>query len=121
MLLAVIDANPALVTPYGVSKSWMSARAWVTELIRFVNERAAAKALSSTARSRPHKSSSATTCHRRSWAWVTRHPGWQRSSTPPLSDQDNDVLAAMIDEDSNLAVIVLERLGVPLDVLRASL
>src|SRR3954447_2201766 len=31
------------------------------------------------------------------------------------SPSDNDVLAAMLDEDSNLAVIVLDRLGVPLD------
>ena len=118
VLLAVIDANPNLVAPYGISNTDVR-QGVLTEITRIVEERTAAKPFVDSVRK--------TT---REQFGVDAPPAFVLGSPTPrlaniladaASDQDNDVLAAIIDEDSNLAVIVLERLGVPLDELRASL
>ena len=118
VLLAVIDANPALVAPYGVWNTDIR-QGVVAELMRFAGERAAAK---------PFVDS--VVKNAQDQFGVDAPPTFVLGSPTPrlarildaaASDQDNDILAAIIDEDSNLAVIVLERLGVPLDSLRASL
>jgi hypothetical protein len=118
VLLAVIDANPKLVAPYDVSETDVR-QGVLAEIARIVDERAAAKQFVD-----------GVVKNAQEQFGVGAPPSFVLGSPTPrltkilddaASDQDNDVLAAIIDEDSNLAVIVLERLGVPLAVLRASL
>jgi ATP-dependent Clp protease ATP-binding subunit ClpA len=118
VLLAVVDANPKLIAPYGVSNTDVR-HGVIAEISRLVDERTAAKPFVDTVVKTAQEQFG-----------VDAPPAFVLGSPTPrlakilddaASDQDNDVLAAIIDEDSNLAVIVLERLGVPLDALRASL
>jgi ATP-dependent Clp protease ATP-binding subunit ClpA len=118
VLLAVSDANPKLLAPYGISIADVRAGV-MAEITRIVDERAAAKPFVDNMRQSAQQQFGVTA----SPAYVMGSPTPRLASIldAAASDQDDDVLAAIIDEDSNLAVIVLERLGVPLDALRASL
>ncbi len=119
MLLAVTDADPKLLAPYGVSSVDVR-KGVMTEITRIVNERAAAKPFVDGVRKSAHEQFGVD-AQPPPFAFSSLTPRLAKILEGAASDQDSDVLAAIIDEDSNLAVIVLERLGVPLDALRASL
>ena len=111
-LLAIVDDEPALLQPYGVTRAKLL-QALAPELLRDARSiiepvRQASEQYSGTELSAP-----------KGYSGITGR------LTAILDDarspSDHDVLAAILDEDSNLAVIVLDRLGVPLDELRRRL
>jgi ATP-dependent Clp protease ATP-binding subunit ClpA len=118
VLLAVVDTNPKLLAPYGVSNTDVR-EGVLTEINRIVDERAAAKPFVDDVRKSAQEQFGVTATS--TYVMGAPTPRLAKILDDAVSDQDTDVLAAIIDEDSNLAVIVLERLGVPLDALRASL
>ena len=118
VLLAVIDANPKLVAPYGVSDKDVR-QGVLAEIARIVNEKAAAKPFVDRVAKSAQEQFGVDAAP--SFVFGSPTPRLAKILDDAASDEDNDVLAAILDEDSNLAVIVLERLGVPLHALRAGL
>ena len=118
VLLAVSDANPQLLAAYGVSGSDVRAGV-LAEITRLVDERGSAKPFVDNVRQSAQAQFGVTATP--TYVMGSPTPRLAKILDAAASENDNDVLAAILDEDSNLAVIVLERLGVPLDALRASL
>ena len=117
-LLAIVDDEPALLEPYGVTREKLL-QALGMELLRIVVEVRDARSIVEPVRQVAEQYSGTELSAPKGLSGITGR------LTAVLDDarsqSDHDVLAAILDEDSNLAVIVLDRLGVPLDELRRRL
>jgi len=118
VLLAIVNEDPALLAPYDVTRVKL-VQAITTELLRIFVELQAARSIVESVRRAAEQHEGIQLPPRQAPLHVTPRVATildQTRSTSP-----HDVLAAILDEDSNLAVIVLDRLGVPLDELRRQL
>ena len=117
-LLAIVDDEPALLEPYGVTRAKLL-QVLTMELLRIVVEVRDARSIVEPVRQAAEQHSGTELSATKGYSGITGR------LTAILDDarspSDHDVLAAILDEDSNLAVIVLDRLGVPLDELRRRL
>ena len=117
-LLAIVDDAPALLEPYGVTREKLL-QAIVMELLRIVVEVRDARSIFEPVRQAAEQYSGTELSPPKGFSGITARLVAILDDARSPSDQD--VLAAILDEDSNLAVIVLDRLGVPLDELRRRL
>ena len=116
-LLAIVDDEPALLEPYGVTRAKLL-QVLTVELLRIVVELRDARSIVEPVRQAAEQYSG-TELRAEGVSGVTVRLAAILDDA--RSPSDHDVLAAILDEDSNLAVIVLDRLGVPLDELRRRL
>ncbi len=117
-LLAIVDDEPALLEPYGVTREKVL-QALGMELLRIIIEVRDARSIVEPVRQAAEQYSGTELSAQKGYSGITgRLTGILDDARSP---SDHDVLAAILDEDSNLAVIVLDRLGVPLDELRRRL
>ncbi len=116
-LLAIVDDEPALLEPYGVTRVKLL-QVLTTELLRIVVELRAARSIVEPVRQAAEQYSGTELAPKGFSGITVRLAAILDDARSP---SDRDVLAAILDEDSNLAVIVLDRLGVPLDELRRRL
>jgi ATP-dependent Clp protease ATP-binding subunit ClpA len=114
VLLAIVDRDPSLLAKYGVSYDDLK-QAVTGELVRIVGELHGARSIVDSVRQTAEQQMGVQLPQRASSPMTPRFAGILERAR---STGANDVLVAIIDEDSNLAVIVLERLGVPLEDLR---
>ena len=116
-LLAIVDDEPALLEPYGVTRQNLL-QVLTVELLRIVGELRAAQSIVEPVRQAAEQYSDTELAPKVFSGVTVRLAAILDDARSP---SDHHVLAAMLDEDSNLAVIVLDRLGVPLDELRRRL
>jgi ATP-dependent Clp protease ATP-binding subunit ClpA len=116
-LLAIVDDEPALLEPYGVTRQKVL-QVLTVELLRIIGEMHGARTMVGPVRQAAEQCSGTELAPKAFSGVTVRLTAILDDARSP---SDHDVLAAMLDEDSNLAVIVLDRLGVPLDELRRRL
>jgi ATP-dependent Clp protease ATP-binding subunit ClpA len=116
-LLAIVDDEPALLEPYGVTRQKL-VQVLTVELLRIIGELRDAQRIVEPVRQAAEQHSGTELAPKAFSGVTVRLTAILDDARSP---SDHDVLAAMLDEDSNLAVIVLDRLGVPLDELRRRL
>jgi ATP-dependent Clp protease ATP-binding subunit ClpA len=118
VLLAIAQDDPELLEPYGVT--WATLVPVIAiELLRIVGELRDASSIVEPVRRTAEQQTRTELSPLRRVSGVT--PRLSAILAQARSSSSHDVLAAMLDEDGNLAVIVLDRLGVPLDDLRRQL
>ena len=116
-LLAIVDDEPALLEPYGVTREKLL-QVLTVELLRIVVEVRNARSIVEPVRHAAEQYSGTELAPKVFSGITVRLASVLDDARSP---SDHHVLAAILDEDSNLAVIVLDRLGVPLDELRRRL